>query len=280
MRHFSFLILNFALALLAACGNPRAGGSADTGAAPPDNTPRARPSVTLRPQNKAGDLFRTTRKLRVEELTETERYLTESEETTLTEVLRVDDAGRLLSVRRSWESSFTRLTHGYGKGEEARGALDGSVLELTQKAGGVEARRIAGEADVRGANFLIEGFDTGLLPLDPVREGDYWQLEGNRLGGLNAFIEAMRFKIEKNKLTCQLSRVTPTEAEISLEWRISGELQDAAAVLVFSGELRFDRQAGMISSFSLKGGREGRDGTQIEISIDRRPVKGWLDLEK
>jgi hypothetical protein len=280
LRHFSFFILNFALALLAACGNPRAGGSADTGAAPPENTPRARPAVTLRPLNKAGDQFRTTRRLHVEELTETERYLTESEETTLTEVLRVDDSGRLLSVRRSWEASFTRLTHGYGKGEEARGALDGSVLELTQKAGGVDVKRIAGEADIRGANFLIEGFDTGLLPLDPVREGDYWQLEGSRLGGLNVFIEAMQFKIEKNKLTCQLANVTPEQAEISLEWRISGELQGAAAVLVFRGELLFDRKVGMISSFHLKGGRDGRDGTQIEISISRRPVEGWLDLDK
>lgn len=280
MRHFSFLILSFALALIAACGNPRAAGGADTGSAPPENTPRARPAFTLRPLNKLGDQFRTTRKLHVEELTETERYQTESEETTLTEVLRVDDAGRLLAVRRSWEASYTRLTHGYGKGEEARGALDGSVLELTQKAGGVDVKRIAGEADIRGANFLIEGFDTGLLPLDPVRQGDYWQLEGNRLGGLNAFIEAMQFKIEKNKLTCQLSEVTPDQAVISLEWRISGELQDAAAVLVFNGELLFDRRAGMISSFSLKGGREGRGGTQIEISIIRRPVEGWLDLEK
>ncbi|MCB9931921.1 MAG: hypothetical protein H6841_00705 [Planctomycetes bacterium] len=271
------LSLSLLLCTLAACGNPRTGGgtSADGG----ETAPAPRPAITLRPASRSGDQFRTTRKLRVEELTETERYLTESEETTLTEVLRVDDAGRLLSVRRSWEASVTRLTRGYGKGEEARGALDGSVLELTQKAGGVEVKRIAGEADIRGANFLIEGFDTGLLPLDPVREGDYWQLEGSRLSGLNVFIEAMQFKIEKNKLTCQLAEVTPAQAAISLEWRISGELDGAAAVLLFSGELLFDRKAGMIGSFRLKGGRES-GGTQIEISISRRQVEGWLDLEK
>ncbi|MCB9895663.1 MAG: hypothetical protein H6839_14545 [Planctomycetes bacterium] len=274
------------LCALAACGNPRTdgGGAGDGSANNDEGRPKenARPAITLRPSNKSGDRFRTTRTLRVEELTESERYLTESEEVTLTEVLRVDDGGRLMAVRRSWESSTTSLTNGYGSPEVARGELDGCTLELTQRANGVEARLISGDANIRGANFLVEGFDTGLLPLDPVREGDYWQLEGSRLSGLNRFIEAMQFKIDKNKLTCQLKDVTPETATMSLDWRISGELGGLAAVLEFSGELLFDRKPGMIREFSLKGGRQADGGPkqQIEIAIHRRAVKGWLDLDR
>ncbi|MCA8916321.1 MAG: hypothetical protein KDB90_13005 [Planctomycetes bacterium] len=270
---------------LTACGNPRTDGAGGSSSDAGENTapaPVPRPAVTLRPVSKAGDRFRTTRTLRVEELTESERYLTESEEVTLTEVLRADDAGRLMAVRRCWESSVTRLTNGFGNPEVARGDLDGCMLELTQRANGVEAKLISGDANIRGANFLVEGFDTGLLPLDPVRKGDYWQLEGSRLGGLNRFIEAMQFQIDKNRLTCQLMEVTAATATISLEWRISGELGGLAAVLEFSGELVFDRKAGMISEFSLNGGRQADSGPkqQIEITIRRRAVDGWLDLER
>ena len=270
--------------LLAACGNPRANPQANN--TPPDNSgpdgtgPNERPAIKLRPGSAAGDRFRTTRTLRVEENTETERYLTESEEVTLTEVLRVDDAGRLMGVRRNWERSATKITRGYGKPEEAKGDLDGCILELTQRANSVDAKLIAGDASIRGANFLIEGFDTGLLPLDPVRESDYWVLEGSRLAGLSRFIEAMQFKIEKNKLTCQLVEATPAAARISLDWRLSGELRKAAAVMRFKGELVFDRKHGLISSFQLKGGPEGSDAQKIEIVVERRAVSGWLDLDR
>ena len=290
MGRFSFYCC-ILICTLSACGNPRtgdrAGGGPDDAGTNAESAPTPRLRIELRPGSKAGDRFRTTRTLRVEELTETERYLTESEETTLTEVLRADDAGRLMSVRRTWESSVTRLTHGYGSGETATGDLDGCTLELTQRANSVEAVLISGNANVRGANFLVEGFDTGLLPFDPVRKGDYWQLEGNRLGGLNRFIEAMQFKIDKNKLTCQLNEVTPAKAVMSLDWRISGELGGVAAVLEFKGELVFDREAAIITDFNLNGGREGygredsaRAKQQIEITIKRRPVKGWLDLDR
>ncbi|MCA8937260.1 MAG: hypothetical protein KDB68_13760 [Planctomycetes bacterium] len=271
--------------LVAACGNPRANPQPND--APPANSsskgPREpRASVTLRPASAQGDRFRTTRTLRVEETTETERYITVSEEVTLTNVLRVDDAGRMLGVRRTWESSVTRLIRGYGQGEEARGELDGCTLDLTQRANGVDAKVVSGDASIRGANFLIEGFDTGLLPLDAVRVSDYWVLEGSRISGLNRFIEAMQFEIDKNKLTCQLTDVDATTARISLDWRISGEFRGTLAVLEFTGELIFDRSARLITSFILKGGRqvERDEAQQIEISIKRRPVDGWLDLDR
>lgn len=269
---------------LGSCTNPRTEqppGKAAEGNSPRDGAPEARPSVSLRPSSSVGDQFRTTRTLRVEEATETERYLTESEEVTLTKVLRVDDSGRLLGVRRTWESSLTRLTHGFGKGEEARGELDGCTLELTQRASSVDVKLVVGNASVRGANFLIEGFDTGLLPLDPVRESDFWVLEGSRLSGLNRIIEAMQYVIDKNKLTCQLYELTPALARISLDWRISGEFQGAMSVLEFTGELVFDRIHKLISHFELKGGRQSERNAaqQIEISIARRAVSGWLDLD-
>lgn len=236
--------------------------------------------MSLRPAQSAGDKFRTTRTLQVEELTESERYFTESEEVTLTEVLRVDDSGRMLNVHRTWELSATRLVKGYGKGEEGRGELDGCTLELTQRNNGVEAKVLAGNPSIRGANFLIEGFDTGLLPLDPVREGDFWVLEGSRLGGLNQFVEAMQFEIEKNKLTCQAVEIKPGTARISLEWRISGEWQGSVAVLEFDGEFIFDRERRMVTAFKLSGGRQGSEKQSIEIAIARRPVSGWLDLDR
>jgi hypothetical protein len=263
-----------------ACGNPRANPEPDNRQAPDNAGPVSRPAVSLRPSHQAGDSFRTTRVLRVEELTESERFFTESEEITLTEVVRVDDTGRMLGVRRTWERSATRLVRGYGKGEEGRGELDGCTLELNLRGSGVEARVLAGNPDIRGANLLIEGFDTGLLPLDPVREGDHWVLEGSRLGGLNGFIEAMDFEIEKNRLTCQAAEITPGRARVSLQWSITGKWQGTAAVLEFSGEVSFDRQHRMVTAFRLGGGRQGSARQQIDIEVTRRPVKGWLDLEK
>ena len=152
---------------------------------------------------------------------------------------------------------------------------------MTQRASSVDVKLVVGNASVRGANFLIEGFDTGLLPLDPVRESDFWVLEGSRLSGLNRIIEAMQYVIDKNKLTCQLSELTPALARISLDWRISGEFQGAISVLEFTGELVFDRKHKLISHFELKGGRQSERSAaqQIEISIARRAVSGWLDLD-
>jgi hypothetical protein len=266
--------------VLAACANPTTQPRTNSPEPQPQG-PVQRPEIELRPSYQPGQRFRTTRILRVEELTESERYYTEAEEVTLTEVQRVDDAGRLLAVRRAWETSATRLAKGYGRGELARGDLEGCTLELTQKATGVQARVVSGNPNVAGASFIIEGFDAAVLPLDPVREGDIWELEGTRLMGLSRFIEAMEFKIEKNKLVCRLIEVSPGVATISLDWRISGELRNVAAVLEFKGELLFDRKAGLIAQFKLSGGREGRGAKQqIDIEITRRNVRGWLDLER
>jgi hypothetical protein len=267
---------------VSACGNPRVNPPANNTPSNDEPTPKERATISLRPVSKVGDRFRTSRVLRVEETTGAERYLTESEEVTLTEVLRVDDSGRMMAVRRAWEASVTRFTRGFGKPDEARGELDGCTLELTQKAGRVDAKLIAGNVSLRGANFLIEGFDSGLLPLDPVRENDFWVMEGSHLSGLNGIIEAMEFEIEKNALTCQVVEITPDAAELSLDWRISGELRGTAAVLEFSGSLTFSRKHDMITAFSLKGGRQAdrRSNQQVEISITRRPISGWLDLDR
>lgn len=238
--------------------------------------------MSLRPYHETGDKYRTTRTLRVEEATQTERFVTETEEVTLTEVLQVDDSGRLMAVRRAWELSATRLTKGFGEGELASGDLDGCTLELRQRAGGVDASVLVGDADVRGRTFLIEGFDVGLLPLDAVRENDYWELRGSRLDGLNRFVTAMGFEIEKNGLTCQLARVTDELAVIDVDWRITGRFGETPAVLEFRGELQFDRENRIISRFEITGGRQSDRGSgqQVEIRIIRRPVEGWLDLER
>jgi hypothetical protein len=276
------LVCAAATLVLAACGNPRVNPPANNTPSNDEVTPTERLTVSLRPVGKVGDRFRTSRILRVEETTDSERYLTESEEVTLTEVLRVDDSGRMMAVRRAWEASVTRFTKGFGKPDEVRGELDGCTLELTQKAGRVDAKLVAGYVSLRGANFLIEGFDSGLLPLDPVRENEFWVLEGSHLSGLNGIIEAMEFEIEKNALTCQVLEIMPDAAVLSLDWRISGELRGTAAVLEFSGELTFNRKDNMITAFSLKGGRQAdrRSNQQVEITITRRPVSGWLDLDR
>lgn len=277
-------LVHCSLVIVASCGNPRANPDPPPANNVPANNapdkPRAAVKVALQPLYTANSRFRTTRTLRVEELTEAERYLTESSEITLTRVLSVDERGRLLSVQRSYEQSITRLTRGFGRPEEATGDLHGSTLELRRRQGGVSAEVIAGDASIGRQAFVIDGFEMALLPIDPVAEGDRWQLDAGALAGLNKFIEAMGYTIEKNRLLCALARVTADTAEVSLDWQVSGDLKGRTAVLALTGTLTFDRKLKLVRELVITGGRSGAgQSQQIEISIKRRLTDGWLDLD-
>jgi hypothetical protein len=283
VRTLTLIVLSLCLA---ACGNPRRDPQPQIGNTPAvdrpnGETPQPERKVRLQAAYEVGARFRTTRKLRVEELTVDERYLTEATEITLTEVQRVDDAGRLLAVRRAWEQNRTRFTRGYGAGEEATGELHGCTLQLVQRANGVYATVLTGDASVAGNNFVLEGFDAGLLPISAVGEGDAWRVEGAQLAGLNRFIEAIDFKIEKNRLQCALATLTPDSATITLQWSVSGEMSRNAAVLEFTGKMTYNRKTRMIEAFELSGGRQSQGGPrqQISIEVTRRPVTSWLDLD-
>jgi hypothetical protein len=275
------------LLLAAACGNPRRDApvtppvtSAEAAAA---QTPARPQPVSIVPAREAGERYRTVRRLRVEEALDDGGSLTmESEEVTLTHVQRVDESGRLLAIRRDYESVVTRVASAGGEVNEARGELDGCSLELTQRVGGVQARVIAGDARVGQQQFVLEGFDTALLPRDPVTRGTQWTLEGASLQGLNRLIESMDFSLDRNRMQCVVTRVEPEFVEIALDWRITGEYHGRAAVMRYTGELRFDRESKLITSFSLSGGRQATEGPtrQVRINITRQPTQGWLDMQR
>jgi hypothetical protein len=263
--------------VLSACGNPRRDGVP----APQPEQPTARPetpAAVLSSARKAEDRFRTTRVLRVQELTAEGTVEALAREVTLTRVLRVDESGRILAVERSWEESATRLTRDGGPPEESRGELDGCTLELTQRAAGVDASVIAGDVRIGRAQFVIEGFDTGVLPRDPVRRGDRWQVTGPALVAVARFLEGMLQRVETNRLECVVTDVQPEHVEIALDWRITAELNRRPAVLRFTGRLVFDREARLITEFALTGG--SGDERRIEISVKRRMVEGWLDFDE
>jgi hypothetical protein len=265
---------------LAACGNPRAGPDTPRPANNAPVTPRVEPAVLLQPAHAAGARFRTTRTLRVEELTETERFLTEASEITHTRVLAVDDRGRLMAVRVNYEQSLTRLTRGFGAPEEGLGELHGCTLELRRHHGGVTATVVAGDARIGGQTFVMEGFEHALLPATAVRRGDRWQLDAGSLAGINRFIEAVGFRIEKNELRCVLAALDAESAEISLDWQVSGELRGRTAVLALTGVIVFDRRHNLVRELRLAGGRRGQgQSQQIEIVVRRRLTDGWLDLD-
>lgn len=272
-----------ALALLPACANPRhdapangaaAGNPANTAA----NTAPPAPAAPLRiqPRFHVGQRFRTTRTLRVAEATAVGDVVTTSREVTLSEVLSVDETGRLLAVRRNYEASQTALSRDGRTPEEANGRLHGCTLELRRRAGSVEAKVLAGDASLAGENFALDGFEYALLPAEPVPVGRAWALNDAQLAGISRLVQAIGFVIEKNSLSCVLAEADASRARISLDWRLSGELNRAAAVLEFTGELVFDRTTQMVTQVKLTGGRPGAQ--QVEIAVSRRNADGWLDL--
>jgi hypothetical protein len=249
---------------------------------PATNAPNPAPRneiASLQPAYEAGSTFRTTRTLRVEELTETERFVTEGDEVTLTRVLNVDERGRLLVIERTYELAETRFVQGFGEPKPAQGDLHGCTLELRRRQGGADAKLIAGEADIGRQAFLMDGFELALLPIDPVREADRWTLSAQALSGLNKFVEAIGLKIDKNRLACVVSSITPERAEIALDWSLSGEFKESTAVMQFDGSLVFDRKQKLVSEFKLSGGRQGSK-QQIEIKLKRRLTNGWHDLDE
>ncbi|MBX3459010.1 MAG: hypothetical protein KF696_03460 [Planctomycetes bacterium] len=280
MKALPYAALLLACVLVAACSNPRANPPANN--APDQRQPdpdREAQTVRLRVSYNPGDRFRTTRTLTVAEKTDVDDYYTTSEELTLTTVLRVDESGRMLAVQRAWELSASTLSVNRGTPQQVKGELDGCTLELTQRSSGVDARVLVGNVDVGRQQFVIEGFDAGLLPADPVRRGDTWTLEDNQLSGLNRLIEALEFKVQTNRLICAVAKIETDAVFVSLDWRVTAEYAGKPAVLRFGGELRYDRALRLVSDFKLSGGRLG-DSTnqQVEISVKRRPAQGWLDF--
>lgn len=278
----ALLVLLLALPVVATgCANPRhdaprndalAGNAANTAPAGP-----AQPvEVRIRPQFRVGQRFRTTRTLRVLETTAIGEAETTSREVTLSEVLGIDDTGRLLAVRRNYEASQTTLARDGRTPEGARGRLHGCTLELRRRTGGVDVKVVAGDASLAGESFVLDGFEYALLPAEAVAVGRAWQLDESQLAGLSRLVEAIGFRIEKNALSCVLESADAGQARIALDWRLSGELNKAAAVLEFTGALVFDRAAGMVTQLELAGGRAG--SRQVQITVQRRNADGWLDL--
>lgn len=264
--------------LLAACGNPRRDAPPEdpppvnqpTKPAPePVKPPPVARSAVLAAQYKAGQKFRTTRSLRVTEQTESGTVSTKADEITLTEVKEVDDNGRLIVAVRSCERSRQSFTRGASP-EEITGALEGAVLELRRAdaTSPVTAKVIKGDAALAGPKFLLDGFDAALLPAGPVAEADNWSLQGTEVAGLNALIEGLGFKIEKNRLDCRLAALSDTTAAITLDWRLTGSFGQVPAVLEFNGTLEFDRKIGLVKRFTLSGGRQG-GGKSVEITVKR-----------
>jgi hypothetical protein len=273
-----------ALALaVAACSNPRT-NAPQSNEPPPTNTARGGgvedETARMPVSHAVGSRFRTTRTLRVAERTEQDELVIASEEVTLTTVLRVDESGRMLAVRRSWESSSTSLSRNGRPAEQARGDLNGCTLELTQRASGAEARVIVGEVDLGRQQLLIEGFDTALLPVGAIKRSQVWEIEGAQVSELNRLIEAMGFKVERNRLICAAASITENAVEISLDWRVTAEYNKRPAVLRFAGALVYDRKARLVRHVTLSGGRLGDDGpsNEVEIRVKRQPVDGWLDF--
>lgn len=272
------------LALLAACSNPRANLPPSNEATPaaPRGPEAERQSVRMMVSHSVGARYRTSRSLRVEELTADGPVVVESEEVTLTTVLRVDESGRALAVRRSWEASSSSLSRDGRPAERASGELEGSTLELAQRASGVEASVLAGNVNVGRQQFVIEGFDSGLLPADAVQRGQTWALEGEQLAGLNRMIEALDFRIERNRLTCNVAAISEESVDVALDWRVTARRNGQPAVLRFTGTLKYDRAQRLVTAFALNGGRLGDDGpsSQVEIFIRRKPIEGWLDFSE
>jgi hypothetical protein len=286
-RRLSLVIGNCSLViavsvLLAACTNPRANlPAANEPAAEAPRGPEAeRQTVRMSVSHSVGARYRTSRTLRVEELTADGSVVVESEEVTLTTVLRVDESGRALAVRRSWEASGSSLSRDGRPAERAAGELDGVTLELTQRASGVEARVIVGDVSVGRQQFVLEGFDSALLPADAVQRGQSWTLEGEQLAGLNRLIEALGFRLERNRLSCNVAAISDESVDVALDWRVTARRAGQPAVLRFTGTLRYDRGQRLITSFALNGGRLGDEGvsSEVEIRIRRKPVEGWLDF--
>lgn len=265
--------------LIPACTNPRIDPQTNS---PVTHTPKSNTeSITFRPAFNIGDSYRTTRNLRVEEFTSSERYVVSSSEETLTTVEAIDDNGRPLVVTRTWQSGQTTLVKGYGKGESSVGELNGVTLRLTQRSDRCEAEVLAGELDMRGRQLFIEGMDKGLLPVNPIKQGDHWSLGSSKLAAFERFISKLDFEVESNQIDCNLRELDDSQAVIGIIWRISGLMSGRTTVLEFKGELIHNRKDNLNTSFTLKGGRKGEQGDSsiIEISIKRKKQTNWLNLE-
>ena len=275
----NLLVIGIATLTMSACSNPRLNPNGSQ----PINQP-AKPNfklITLKPALNEGDSYRTVRKLRVEEFTSSERFVVTSSEETLTTVEAVDDNGRALVVVRTWQSGETTLVKGYGKGETSNGELNGITLRLTQRSESCEAEVLAGELDMRGRQLFIEGMDNGLLPVDPVRQGDHWTLGSAKLSAFERFVSKLNFEVSSNQIDCDLREVTDSNAIIGVIWRISGLMDGRTTVLEFKGQLIYDRVTHLNTGFKLSGGRKGElgDSSTIEIDIQRKKQTNWLDLE-
>ena len=274
IRVHSWLIIT--ALVLAACGNPRRDAPLDT---PPDPPPVNKPAppekqpvaagVVLEASYKVGQRFRTTRTLRVNELTNDGTINTTADEISVTEVKTVDPRGQLIRVVRSYERSRQSLARAHTP-EEITGALEGAVLELVREnaTAPVTATLVKGDNGLTGLKFLIDGFDAALLPAGDVEEGAAWSIAGKDIAGLNAIVEALKFRIEKNRLDCRLVALSTKTAAISIDWRLTGSFNNVPAVLEFTGDIEFDREANLVRKFTLTGGRQG-GGKSVDITVTR-----------
>ena len=269
--------------LLCACGNPRVNSTAAANStATPGDNPKAAPErieISFEPAPARGDRIRTTRTLSTRERVEGQMLRAVNRTIGVDRVLEVDQSGRLLAVRRNYESATITVREGAKPAKTQRLPNDGAELELRLGPGGIRARVLVGDEGLARTDWQLEGFDRALLPIDAVAVGDRWEPNPGSMSEMARVFEKGDFKVEKQSITCRLIAADEALAEVSVDWRISGTTASGTAVIAFAGRLEFDRQQRLVTNVSLSGGRAG-DGDAITIELHRRPLKGWLDLDE
>jgi hypothetical protein len=110
-----------------------------------------------------------------------------------------------------------------------------------------------------------------LLPEKEVSEGDTWAVSNAGVKALSEY-EA----VASTTLEGTLASLDETEARISIQGEVRGEVRGGAGTMTFDGELVFDRKAGMVKTLRLKR-KENRKAGHVESALD---VESTLTVER
>lgn len=120
-----------------------------------------------------------------------------------------------------------------------------NLLHFKRRNGRVTAFHSSRLLSRKQVNLMQMPFDplvlTTTLPTTSLKQGDKWNLESWQLPllvGVDAAVE--------QSATCELTRVTDTEAEVRLTGKLSGAVSGSAANINVSAEYRFNRRTGRI----------------------------------
>lgn len=287
LKLLSCIALFASLVVLTACPPS---GPRPNGVGPAGNTPSAtnanprngiRATFSLRPKCNVGEHIRTTRVLTGIDDSNPDATISYATREVYTQhILAVRD-GLPSKVERTYESSRNSVGTPANMETEAS-PLDGEVLEMTQHAGGLSIRVIGGEVpEPVLQKLLLVGFDVALLPVREVGLGDVWEIDVAKNPELDAMLQAFGLSGKSNVLTAQLALVDDGVASITIDWKVTGDIGDAKA-LVFRlhGEMLYELESGLIREVSLNGGKRNANGetrNQIAMSIKRKITKGWYE---